>query len=88
MTYVMELHGGINDGLRLPNKSLHPMIVAPSTWAVPTVEAYVEWEPQTGEVVDLYVIRGAPTTNTEGLPYPVHHMHFHHQETVPEMRET
>ena len=79
MTYVMELHGGINDGLRLPNTALHPVFIAPASRVIKDIPDYVAWDPAVGETVDVYALKGPPRPSTGITPVLVHHLYLDHQ---------
>lgn len=81
MTIVHEFHGGIQDGLRIPQAELHTTVALPTDRVISNATDYEKWEPTEGQVVDVFILRGTPT-RAEGAKWWVHHLYKDHQEIL------
>ena len=71
--YLYELHGGINDGLRLPNQNMVPVIPTPAGRVVKDADDYYDWEPKVGDRVDTYLYQPPPRPDPEVPDQMIHH---------------
>ena len=56
MTIVHEFHGGLNDGLRLPNEDFHSQVAVPMDVQIRNPQDYMEWTPAEGQRVGIYCV--------------------------------
>lgn len=83
-TYIHELHGGLNDGLRLPNSELYTVVAAPADVVLRGLKDYVEWRPTAGATVDIYRYVPPARPDAERPGVMVHHLYLRRTETLTE----
>ena len=81
---IHELHGGINDGLQLPNTELYTVVAAPADIVLRGLKDYVEWRPTAGTTVDIYQYVPPARPDAERPGVTVHHLYLRRTEILTE----
>lgn len=85
---IHELHGGINDGLQLPNDKLHMVVAAPADIVLRGLQDYVDWSPENGQHVDIYTYMAPPRPAPERPDITVHHLYLRKTEIITDRMRT
>ncbi|UAJ15474.1 hypothetical protein SEA_WIDOW_44 [Gordonia phage Widow] len=84
MTFILEFHGGIQDGLVLSAPEFVPQVPLPADVVISNLKDYAAWEPKDGDALAVYVFQGPPRPYRES-GYFAHHLYLDRQVTLHEI---
>lgn len=84
MSYVLEFHGGIQDGLVLAAPQFVPQVPLPADVVISNLKDYAAWAPKDGDELAVYVFQG-PQRVYGNSGYYAHHLYLDRQVTLHEI---
>lgn len=81
-TYLYEFHGGLNDGLRLPNEEFHSQVAVPMDIPINNADDYRSWVPTEGQRVGIYARKETMVERPDETGQAVNHLYLHHTEVL------